>query len=265
VAALRESGVQVVEGDLRDPHSLERACQRVTAVISTATAIRSQQAGDSLEETDMLGQIGLVDAARAAGVRRFVYVSATGAIGTDNALGAAKRAVEERLHVSGMEYTILRPTCFMEVWLGPALGFDPGAASAVIYGGGENAVSWISQDDVAAFATDAVDNPAARNAVFELGGPEALTPRQAVQIFEEEGGRTFQLQVVPEEALQAQFEAAADPLQKVFAALTLVVARGDVIPMAETLRVFPVTLRSVRDYARAVLPPSAQTTPASGT
>ena len=41
------------------------------------------------------------------------------------ALHKAKRAVEEKVRESGIAYTILRPSCFMEVWLSPMLGFDP--------------------------------------------------------------------------------------------------------------------------------------------
>ncbi|HJV09277.1 MAG TPA: NmrA family NAD(P)-binding protein, partial [Acidimicrobiales bacterium] len=45
VGALRAAGVELVEGDLKDPASLERACQGRTAVISTASASLSRQAG----------------------------------------------------------------------------------------------------------------------------------------------------------------------------------------------------------------------------
>jgi len=56
---------------------------------------------------------------------------------------------------------------------------------------------------VADFAVQCLPNPAARNAVIELGGPEALSPVEVVRIFEEVGGRPFKMQFVPEEALQA--------------------------------------------------------------
>ena len=81
----------------------------------------------------------------------------------------AKRAAENALKKSGMTYTILQPTFFTEIWLSPALGFDAANAAARVYGSGENKTSWISYKDVAKFAAAAVDNPAARNAVIELG------------------------------------------------------------------------------------------------
>ena len=56
-----------------------------------------------------------------------------------------------------------------------------------------------------------------------------------------------------EEALQAQKEAASDPLQESFAGLMLQYARGDAIDMDATLKAFPLQLASVKDYAKRVL------------
>ena len=58
-----------------------------------------------------------------------------------------------------MTYTILRPTYFMDVWLGPALGFDVAGGRATVYGSGQARVSWIALGDVAQFAVEAVDTP----------------------------------------------------------------------------------------------------------
>ena len=88
-----------------------------------------------------------------------------------------------------MTYTILQPTFFMEVWLSPALGFDAAQGTAQVYGSGQHKISWISFQDVAEFAIASLDNPAARNAVIELGGPEALSPLEVVKVFEKQSGR----------------------------------------------------------------------------
>jgi NADH dehydrogenase len=161
--------------------------------------------------------------------------------------------VEQRLRNSRLVYTILRPSFFMEVWFSPAVGFDHANAKAQIYGVDQNPISWISFPDVAQFVVESLDSPAARNATLELGGPEALSPLQVVQIFEELGGRSFEVQHVPEEALQAQQEAATDPMEQSFAALMRCYASGDSIDMQETLNALPVQLTSVRDYAQRVL------------
>ena len=253
VSRLRSMGVETVVGDLRDRASLDAACAGATRVISTATTTRSRQAGESIGSTDQEGQLALVDAARAAGVRHFVFVSLSGQLEGDDSLTAAKRAVERRLRESGMTYTILRPSFFMDVWLSPALGFDYTAGKATVYGPGEGKISWISLGDVAEFAVRSLDAPAARNAVIEMGGPEPLSPREVIRIFEEESGRPVEVQHVPEEALRAQRETATDDLQRTFASLMLSYVKGDVIPMDDALARIPVELTSVRDYARRVL------------
>src|SRR5256885_14003670 len=117
----------------------------------------------------------------------------------DSPLQRAKRAVEHRAHESSMTATILRPTYFTEVWLSPAVGFDAANAQAQIFGAGENRLSWISLRDVARTTVDA----AAEGAVIEFGGPEALSQLEVVEIFEQETGRSFALEHVPAEALEA--------------------------------------------------------------
>ena len=253
VAQLEERGIEVVRGDLKDRSSLDAACRGVSAVISTASSTLSRQEGDSIQTVDLEGQLNLIDAARAANVNHFVLISFPH-IDIEFPLQAAKRTVENHLKSSGLTYTILQPTDFMEVWLSPALGFDAANAKAQIYGSGENKISWVSYKDVAQFAVASLDNSEARNAVIELGGPEALSPLEVVEIFEEVGGRKFDVQHVPEEALEAQRESAGDPLQQSFAALMLFYARGSIIDMHETLRKFPLRLTTVRDYAQRSTP-----------
>ena len=68
-AALEALGVELVEGDLKDPASLARACAGVQAVISTASSTFSRQEGDSIASVDDQGQLALVEAARLAGSR----------------------------------------------------------------------------------------------------------------------------------------------------------------------------------------------------
>ena len=251
VARLQSLGAEIVQGDLRDRSSLEKACKDVSAIISTASATISRQEGDSIQTVDLDGQMSLIDAAKAASVSQFILVSfSPGAI--EFPLQAAKRAVEEHLNQSGLSFTILQPTCFMEIWLSPALGFDAVGAKAQIYGSGQNKISWISFKDVAKFAAASLDNPAAGNAVIELGGPESLSPLEVVRIFEEAQGRAFEIQYVPDDVLLEQKRTAGDPLQQSFAGLMLYYSAGSVIDMRDTLQKFPVQLTSVKDYAQAL-------------
>lgn len=190
-----------------------------------------------------------MDAAKAVGVERFIFVSFPDNPDNQHPLTESKRAVEKRLMESGLVYTILQAGYFMEVWLSPALGFDYSNARARIYGSGNSKVSWISYKDVAAFTVASLQNPAAYNAVIKIGGPQALSPLEVVKIFEETSGRTFELEYVPEEALREQKAGATDPLQQSFASLMLQLALGDEIDMRETLQAFPLKLTTVREYA----------------
>jgi NADH dehydrogenase len=251
VERLRGMGAEVVRGDLKDRASLEAACHRASAVVSTASSTLSRQEGDSIESVDRQGQLNLIETAEEAGVKHFVLISFPN-VDINFPLQSAKRAVEDRLRRGRMTYTILQPTFFTEVWLSPALGFDPAHATTQIYGGGHNKISWISFQDVARFAVAALDNPQARNAVIKLGGPDALSPLEVVRLAEQAVGKNVVVQHVPEEALRAQHAAATDSLQQSFAGLMLYYARGDTIDMAETLRTLPVQhLKSVREYLRA--------------
>jgi uncharacterized protein YbjT (DUF2867 family) len=249
---LRNAGVELAWGDLKDPASLRAACEGATAVLSTASSTFSRQPGDSIDAVDRQGQLHLVEAAKAAGVKHFVYVSFS-PIAEDFALQRAKRAVEQALIASGMAYTILRPTYFMEIWFGPEGGFDAASRRARIYGAGENPMSWISFANVAEFAVRSLDSAAARNAILPLGGPEALSPIEVVRIFEELGGAPFTVEYLVESVLRDGLKAARRPLDEALAALALGYAHGGVIDMRATLEAVPVRLVTVREYTRWIL------------
>jgi uncharacterized protein YbjT (DUF2867 family) len=249
---LRASGAELAPGDLKDPDSIRAACAGATAVLSTASSVLSRQPGDTIDGVDRVGQLQLVEAAKTAGVKHFVYVSFS-PMAEDFALQRAKREVERAIVASGMAYTILRPTFFMEIWLSPALGFDVAARRARIYGAGENPISWISFPNVAEFAVRSLDTAAARNAIFPLGGPQAIAPLEVVRIFEELGGAPFTVEYVMEAVLRVGMTSARRALDEAFAALSLGYAQGGAIDMRATLELMPVRLVGVREYAKWLL------------
>jgi uncharacterized protein YbjT (DUF2867 family) len=251
VQHLKNVGAETVVGDLKDKASLEQACAGVDAVITTANTMHDRMQGDTFDAVDRQGQIDLIDAAKNAGAKHFVFVSAP-PMNAGLPLMDAKDAVEGHLKSSGMNYTVLKPSVFMEVWLSPMLGFDSASATARVCGTGENKLSWISYKDVAKFAVDSLENPSARNAVTELGGPEPLSPLEVVAKFEAVTGKKFQVQHIPKEALMEQFATATDELQKSFAGLMLFSANGHEVDMTRVLELFPVELTSVDDFAKGV-------------
>jgi uncharacterized protein YbjT (DUF2867 family) len=202
-----ELGADLVRGDLRDPASLARAVRGVTTVVTTVTAMGRALSGERLDvrAVDGLGSLALVAAAERAGVQRFVFVSYAGL--SDSAarcfpLAAAKRAVERQLIASSMRHVIVRPDAFQELWLSARSGFDWQRGRVIILGRGEAQARYVAIDDVAqavahwAMADDAPP-------IVEFGGPEAVTRRQAVAIFEAVGGRAIHTYHVPRIALRA--------------------------------------------------------------
>src|SRR5215468_3381223 len=133
VNGLHKLGVETVQGDMKDPQSLYQAFKNVDAIISTATSTISHREGDSIETVDLAGQLNVAEAASAAAVQHAVFISFPPypPMTPEFPLRSAKLAVESRFRSKNFTYTILQPTYFMEIWLGPALGFNHACAKAV--------------------------------------------------------------------------------------------------------------------------------------
>ena len=252
VEALRAAGVELCFGDLKEPPSLAVACRGVNAIVSTASSTLSRAAGDSIETVDAAGQLNLVEAAKAAPVDRFVFVSFRQPPKEMSVpLAEAKAHVESA--IADLNFTTIQASWFMEVWLGPHLGFDYANATARIYGPGTSPISWVSSGDVAEMCVLSLENPAAERRTIEFGGPEQLSPLEVIARFEKIGGKKFTVEHVPEEALRAQFASATDSMQKSFAALMLGYVYGDAMEMGAIQKEFGIRLKSVDEYAREVL------------
>lgn len=254
LAALRQLGVTLVEADLKDPASLVAACEGARVVVAAATSTRSRQEGDSIWTVDRDGQLHLVDAARRAGVEHYLFESFPPMADTFP-LQTAKRAVEEKIRASGLPYTILQPVNFMEVWLGPFVGFDWPNAKARLFGAGTAGNNWVALKDVARLTVAAIDNPRAKGKTLPFGGKDALAQLDVVKIFEELSGRKFELEHLPIEAMQGML-AADDLMTQTAAGLMLNCSRGDRLDLTEVLDILgvrPEELTTVRDYATRVL------------
>lgn len=248
---LTKLGVQLVQGDLRNRETLSRALQGVKTVITSVSSMPfSYKSGENdIKLVDEDGMINLIDASRSAGVTHFIYTSFSRNLDLDFPLRNAKRKVERHLQQSGLTYTILRPGCFMEVWLTAAVGFDALNGKATICGTGTNPVGYISYKDVARFAVESISSPFSKNVALELGGPQNLSQLDAVKIFEDILQTKIEVQHIPVEELQAQLAGSDDAMQKSFAGLMLCVASGDQIDMVEMQTKFPFKLTSVKNFA----------------
>jgi uncharacterized protein YbjT (DUF2867 family) len=236
-------------GDLCSPETLVHALKNADTVVCTATSMPSAK-DNGLQKVDHDGTLALIDLAERQGVKKFVYVSYSANICEDSPLETAKRECENRLLASQMEAVILRPSYFMEMWLSPALGFDPANGSARIYGSGKAKVSYISATNVADFGTvAALRQYAEKNAILEMGGSKPLSQLEAVRSFEEALNKKFKVDHVTTKSLQNQHQS-SNPLQNTFGALMLAYSKGDVVQGAAAIaRQHGVVLRSVAEYA----------------
>jgi uncharacterized protein YbjT (DUF2867 family) len=248
-------GVQTLQGDLRDSSTFDQALEGITAVITTVSSMPFcyLPGENDIRNVDLDGMKSFIDHARTAGVKRFIYTSFSGNIDLDFPLRNAKRAIEQHLRESGINYTILRPSYFMEAWLTAIVGFDIDQAKVQIFGDGSKTVSYISNKDVATFAVESLTNVNARNATLELGGPDKVSQLQAVKIFEKITRKKFEIEHLPKETLESRMKTATDPMQQSFSGLMTCVANGDPIDMKETLRKFHVKLTSVKEYAKQLV------------
>jgi len=178
------AGAEAVTGDLKDPASLVAACQGVDAVITTANAT-ARSGDDTIESVDRVGNRSLVDAAAAAGVGRFVFISALGA-SPDHpmALLRAKGETEQHLRDTAMEWTVLQPNLFfdklpMAVVGGPALAGQP----VTLVGEGRRRHSMVAMRAAAAYAVAALDRDDAADQTLVIGGPQAVSWRDIVAEF----------------------------------------------------------------------------------
>jgi uncharacterized protein YbjT (DUF2867 family) len=197
--ALQKQGVQLAIGDFDDLNSLEKAARGVTSVYAMATPFERGA------ETEVRHGAHLVDAARRAGVRHFVYSSVAGA---DNLTGVphfdSKHEVEHYLRHSRVPYTILGPTFFMENFLSPM--FRDGLTSGILGLGLPPTVGlqMVALDDLASFAAHVLmDAEEFTGKRIELASDE-VTGQQATDLLSYASGHRLHYQQLPLHFVQQQ-------------------------------------------------------------
>lgn len=281
-AHLKGDGIELCFGDLRDRNSLLAACDGIHTVIATANAAVPTATGDSFKAVDGDGYGNLIEACLQNRVAHFVYVSATPSpFDHKIPIFREKRITEQRLMESSLEYTIFRAESFMDVAFA-MMGSDipiRGAEAATIQrpfwftsrffnrvkgdieqkgranipGNGTARRSFICIDDVAQFVTRSIELPAARNAIFDLGGPEALSYNEVVAIYKKLLGRSLTARHTPAivfriamEILKPFSPAAADIMGINYLSAT----QSSEVEMKETAAMFDVDLTSAEDFLR---------------
>jgi len=198
--SLHGMGAEVVKGDLRYPETVLAAIEGCDAVIDCATGRSSRfgGSGNSARVVDDKGPATLVQAAREAGVRRIIYVSALGAA-PDAPLETLRMKYRAEWHVlhSGLHFTILRPAAFAETFLEPLAARVASGRRAHMPGDPSTVISFVSAEDVARLALLALTDRDLEDRTLDVAGPCPVTLERAVRAMERASGTSVARTWIP--------------------------------------------------------------------
>jgi uncharacterized protein YbjT (DUF2867 family) len=194
VKALQEAGVEVVEGDMEDRTSLERAMKGMYGVFSMQSLFKPRVGwiGDGLAGEMRQGK-AVADAARAEGIQHFIYSSVGGAERNSGLPHfECKWQIEQHIRALGLPATMIRPTVFMEMFN----QIRPMILNGVLPGFGlrpDKTIQLIAADDIGGLVALAFERPQEYTGqALELAGDE-LTELQMAATFSNVIGRPVQL------------------------------------------------------------------------
>jgi uncharacterized protein YbjT (DUF2867 family) len=191
----------VAIGDVRQPETLAEAFEGVETVVSAVHGFAGP-GGVSPPSVDRDGNANLVDAACHAGAG-VVLMSIVGASpGSPMELSRMKHAAEQYAAASGVPTTVVRATAFAELWIELLRQTSGRSGRPLVFGKGDNAVNFVSVEDVAALVDRVVTDTSARGVVYEIGGPENLTLNQLAAAVQASAGRTDPPRHVPRTMLR---------------------------------------------------------------
>jgi uncharacterized protein YbjT (DUF2867 family) len=241
------SGVELVEGDMLRPESLTAALRGVERVLMISAA------RERMAET----QCGFIDAAKAAGVPYIVkYSGKESGVGFDPGSFRGTREhveIERYLEASGLAWTHLRPSQFMQFYLpGTLTGVDAGRRELRLPIG-DSRLAPVDIGDIAKVAVALMRSDGNEGKVYEMTGPEALSMKEAVEQISEATGTAFRyVEVSPEDKLR-EFRDNGVPEPAVQTLNELLAERGrrpESHVRLETHRAFGVRPTSFAEFAR---------------
>ena len=192
---LRGIATEIVAGDVRDAASLGSAMRGITTVVSAVQGFAGP-GRTTPASVDRDGNANLVDGAAAVGAD-VVLLSVVGASPeSPMELFRAKYEAEQYLLASGLPFTVVRATAFVELWA--QIMTKP-----IVFGRGNNPINFVSVEDVAAVVERAVTDTNLRGRVLEVGGPENLTFNELAEALQSARGQAAKVRHVPRAVIRA--------------------------------------------------------------
>ena len=192
---LKEWGVELVYGDLLRPETIPPCLKGITAVIDASTSRVNES--DSLKKVDWIGKLSLIEAAKAASVKRFIFFSAQNVEQFQNIpLMKLKYGIERKLKKSTIPYTVFRLTGFyqglIEQYAIPILENLP------IWVTNENTnISYMDTQDIAKFCIRSLQISQTVNQVFFLSGLKGWVSSEIINLCEQLAGQEAKVQRIP--------------------------------------------------------------------
>lgn len=205
-------GVEVVEIDLERGTGIAEAMAGAERVVTCIHGLLGRSR-HSIRRVDVDGHRRLIDAAVEARVERFVYLSALGASPDHpSEFWRAKARTEEYLKNSGLNYVILRPSAFMELYAHDLIGAPVLRGRRVfLLGSGNSRRNLVAVADVAEAARLALFQPDLAGQTLVVGGPDNPTEREVAQLYASLSSRPAKVRAVPAPLLRV-LAAAISPL-----------------------------------------------------
>lgn len=197
-AALEAKGVQVVRGDMLDRASIEAAMTGADAAISSAVGYTKRKSATTVD-TDSAGNRNLADAAKATGLRRFVF---TGILASDQAPEVPhfrdKTRAEDYLTEIGVPYVSVRPGAYLDQVMAATPGGGPASGRLYSFGSPDVLMTWVLSSDVAADLAAAVDaDQSADGQRIDLGWDRPVSINQIAALSAAQLGTPVKVRHIP--------------------------------------------------------------------
>jgi NADH dehydrogenase len=186
LSPVQRDGVEIRLGDVTNRESLTQVVRDVDAVVHLVAIPRDVDGGQTLRLVNTEGTRNVLDAARAAGIRRFIHQGAMGVVDDPELHYASSKARAEALvTASGLDWTITKPSLLF----GPGDGFfnilaglvrmSPGIVPITGSGLSRFQPLWIG--DLATIVVRILADPSTIGRAYELGGPAYWTYREILE------------------------------------------------------------------------------------